>query len=87
MNEVTARAPQPETVEAVDPTPDQVMAECVAIESEKRKWLRGITAFLAGQSHEEFRSEMVQTACDLATTAALDRVSRLMRSDDPAEDR
>jgi hypothetical protein len=85
MDEVTIHAPDREQLE-LEPTRDQVMAECVAIESEKRKWLRGITLFLAGQSHEAFPSEMVQTACDLATTAAYDRVSRLMRSDDPIGD-
>jgi hypothetical protein len=86
MNEVTIHASDQETLEAVEPTADQIMAECVAIESEKRKWLRGITAFLAGQSHEVYPSEMVQTACDLATAAAFDRVSRLLRSDDPIAD-
>jgi hypothetical protein len=86
MSEVTTHAPDQEQLEAVDPTPDQVMAQCVAIESEKRKWLRGITAFLAGQSHEQNPSSAVQTASDLASVAAYDRAARMLRSDDPIGD-
>jgi hypothetical protein len=85
MDELTLHTPEPETEAAVDPTPDQIMAQCVAIESEKRKWLRGITSFLAGRSREADPSSSVQTAADQATIAAYDRVARMLRSDDPID--
>jgi hypothetical protein len=70
---------------AVDPTPDDMMAQCVAIESERRRWLKGITAFVATRSHDSDPSSAVQTAADMAMVAAYDRVARLMRGDDPID--
>jgi hypothetical protein len=66
-----------------DPTPDDIMAQCVAVESERRKWLKAITAFIATRSHESDPNSAVQTASDMAMIAAMDRVCRLMRSDEP----
>jgi hypothetical protein len=68
-----------------DPTPDEIMADCVAIQSEGRRWLRGITAFVKTRSHESDPCQAVQTASNLAHMAAYDRIARLMRSDEPEE--
>jgi hypothetical protein len=65
------------------PTADDVMKECAAVESERRLWVDTITLFLAGRKRPEDPSSAVQTASDMATIAAYDRVARLMRSDDP----
>ena len=74
---------EPETEPAQDPTPDDLIADCVRQGSEDRLWLRSVTAFIAGRSRELDPSSAVQTASDLAHIAAYDRVSRLLRSDDP----
>jgi hypothetical protein len=83
MDEVTIHAPQPE---AIEPTADQIMAECVAVQSEGRRWLKSITAFVAARKSEPDDSKMVQTASDAAMAAAYDRAARILRSDDPIGD-
>jgi hypothetical protein len=74
---------QPDADTARDPSPDDVMAQCVAVQREARLWLKGITAFVAIRSLETDPNSAVQTASDQAHIAAMDRVARLMRSDEP----
>jgi hypothetical protein len=64
--------------EPLEPTPDEMMAQCVAIEKEKRLWLRSIQAFVAGRWNEIDTSPRVQFAADMATVAAFEAVGRLM---------
>lgn len=69
----------------LDPTPDDVMAQCVAIEREARLWLRGITAFVATRSAVSDPSDRVQFATDMAHIAALEAAARLMQRVRPAD--
>jgi hypothetical protein len=71
--------------QAVELTADEMMAQCVAVESEGRRWLKGITSFVATRSRDADPSSAVQTAADMAYIAAFDRIARIMRSDQPVD--
>jgi len=77
--------PDDGAADPLDLTPDQMMAECVAIEAEKREWLKACRKIMAGRTHDSDPSSRVQFAADLVYVAAAERAARLLRSDMPDE--
>ena len=64
-----------------DPSPRDLHAEALDLETQKRLWLRAIIPLLQLRSHDSDPSGRVQLAFDLMFVAACERVSRIMRSD------
>jgi hypothetical protein len=67
-------------------TADDLVAEALAVEAQRRLWLRAIVPLLQLRSHDSDPSGRVQLAYDLMHIAACERASRLLQSDPPAED-
>jgi hypothetical protein len=68
-----------------EPTEDDMAAQVLDLEAQKRLWLRAIVPLLAARSHDADPSGRVQLALDLMHIAACDRIRRLLRSDLPDE--
>ena len=64
---------------------DSMMAQCVAIESERRKWILMIAALLELHSHDSDPSDRVQAAFDCMHIAACESAIRILRTVGPAE--
>ena len=64
---------------------DDLAAAIVDLETQKRLWLRSIIPLLQLRTHDSDPSSRVQFAFDLMHIAACERVSRLLRSDLPAQ--
>ncbi len=73
-------APEPEPA-PVEPTADDVMASCVEVEAERRRWLRAITPLIEAYGSEPERDPVVQAALDSLVVAAVARLKRILRSD------
>ena len=64
-----------------EPTFDDLMAECQAIELEKRLTLRAISELLRHLDYQKHRNPATQRAIDLCIMAACARAKRILRSD------
>lgn len=62
-------------------TPEEVAAEILGDEAQKRQWLRAIVPLLQLRSHESDPSDRVQFAFDRLFIAACERAARILRSD------
>jgi hypothetical protein len=60
---------------------DDLVADVIDLETQKRLWLRAIIPLLQLRSRDSDPSGRVQLAFDLMHIAACERVSRLLRSD------
>ena len=60
---------------------DDLIADVIDLETQKRLWLRAIIPLLQLRSRESDPSVRVQLALDLLHIAACERVGRLLRSD------
>ena len=67
------------------PTADDLVAELIDLETQKRLWLRAIIPLLQLRSHESDPSGRVQLAFDLMHIAACERIRCILRSDVPDE--
>lgn len=67
--------------EPIDPTPDDVMADCVSIEAERREWLRILTPLLQHRFDEMPPNPRVAFAYDMLYVAICERAARILRSD------
>ena len=65
------------------PTDDDLLADIIDLETQKRLWLRAIIPLLQLRSRDSDPSGRVQLAFDLMHISACDRVRRLLRSDLP----
>ena len=65
------------------PTDDDLVADLIDLETQKRLWLRALIPLLQLRSRDSDPSGRVQLAFDLMHIAACDRVRRLLRSDSP----
>ena len=70
-----------------NPTDDDLVAEIIDLETEKRLWLRTLIPLLQLRSHDTDPSGRVQLASDLMHIAACERARRLLRSDLPDDQR
>ena len=69
------------------PTDDDLVADIIDLETEKRLWLRAIIPLLQLRSHDSDPSARVQLSSDLMHIAACERARRLLRSDLPDDQR
>ncbi len=65
------------------PDDDDLVAEVIDLETQKRLWLRAIIPLIQLRSRESDPSGRVQLALDLMHIAACERISRILRSDVP----
>ena len=65
------------------PTDDDLVAQLIDLETQKRLWLRAIVPLLQLRSRDSDPSGRVQLAFDLMHISACERVRRLLRSDLP----
>ena len=65
------------------PTDDDLVAQLIDLETQKRLWLRAIIPLLQLRSRDSDPSGRVQLAFDLMHISACERVRRLLRSDLP----
>jgi hypothetical protein len=65
------------------PTEDDLVADLIDLETQKRLWLRALIPLLQLRSRDSDPSGRVQLAFDLMHISACDRVRRLLRSDLP----
>jgi hypothetical protein len=63
------------------PTADDLVAELIDLETQKRLWLRALIPLLQLRSRDSDPSDRVQLAFDLMHISACERVRRLLRSD------
>lgn len=75
----------PEDDEVNEASTDDVIAEVIDLEAQKRLWVRAIIPLLQLKSRNEDVSGRVQLAMDMMHVAACERVRRLLRSDLPDE--
>lgn len=66
--------------EPIDPTPDDVMADCVSIEAERREWLRILTPLLQHRLDDPLDPQ-VKYASDMFYIALYARATRILYSD------
>jgi len=69
--------------EPADPTGDDMLADALDCEHQRRLWVRTITAVLALRSHDSDPSGRVQLAYDLLHVAACEAVCRLLAHVEP----
>jgi hypothetical protein len=69
------------------PTDDDLLADIIDLETQKRLWLRAIIPLLQLRSRDSDPSGRVQLAFDQVHIAACERVRRLLRSDLPDDQR
>jgi hypothetical protein len=62
---------------------DELVADVIDLESQKRLWVRALIPLLQLRSRESDPSSRVQLALDLMHIAACERIRRLLRSDQP----
>jgi hypothetical protein len=60
---------------------DELLAEVIDLETQKRLWIRALIPLLQLRSRESDPSGRVQLALDLMHIAACERIRRLLRSD------
>jgi hypothetical protein len=65
------------------PNDDDLVAQLIDLETQKRLWLRAIIPLLQLRSRDSDPSGRVQLAFDLMHISACERVRRLLRSDLP----
>ncbi len=65
------------------PTDDNLVAELIDLETQKRLWLRALIPLLQLRSHDSDPSGRVQLAFDLMHIAACERIRCLLRTDLP----
>jgi hypothetical protein len=65
------------------PSPDDMVADVLDFETQRRLWVRAIIPLLQLRSHDSDPSGRVQLAFDLMHIAACERVSRILQSDLP----
>ena len=65
------------------PSDDELVADIIDLESQKRLWVRALIPLLQLRSRESDPSSRVQLALDLMHIAACERIRRLLRSDLP----
>jgi hypothetical protein len=65
------------------PIDDDLVADVIDLESQKRLWVRALIPLLQLRSRESDPSSRVQLALDLMHIAACERIRRLLRSDLP----
>lgn len=87
-DETPSRATDDDGIDTIDengddPTSDDMLAEIIDLETQKRLWLRAITPLLQMRSREDDPSGRVQLALDMMHIAACERISRILRSDLP----
>lgn len=68
-----------------DPTPDDLVADALDLETQRRLWLRAILPLLQSRSHDSDPSGRVQLAYDLMHVSACDAVRRILARVQPAE--
>lgn len=61
-------------------TPDDIMADCVSIEAERREWLRILTPLLQHRLDDP-PEPRVKYAYDMFYVALCERAARILRSD------
>ncbi len=60
---------------------DDVVADIIDLETQKRLWVRALIPLLQVRSRDSDASGRVQLALDLMHIAACERISRILRSD------
>ena len=65
------------------PIDDDLVADVIDLECQKRLWVRALIPLLQLRSRESDPSSRVQLALDLTHIAACERIRRLLRSDLP----
>lgn len=65
------------------PIDDDLVAEVIDLETQKRLWVRALIPLLQLRSRESDPSGRVQLALDLMFIAACERIRRILRSDLP----
>jgi hypothetical protein len=64
-----------------NPADDDLVAEVIDLETQKRLWVRALIPLLQHRSRDSDPSGRVQLALDLMYIAACERVGRILRSD------
>jgi hypothetical protein len=72
-----------EDLDEETPIDDELVADIIDLESQKRLWVRALIPLLQLRSRESDPSSRVQLALDLLHIAACERIRRLLRSDLP----
>ena len=67
--------------ESEEPTTDDLVAEVIDLEAQKRLWIRTLAPLLKDRSSESDPSGRVQLALDLVVIEASERIRRICRSD------
>jgi hypothetical protein len=70
-----------EDLDEEPPIDDELVADIIDLESQKRLWVRALIPLLQLRSRESDPSSRVQLALDLVHIAACERIRRLLRSD------
>lgn len=78
MSEADDRTDDDSTVDGSD---DEALQDVLAVEMQRRLWLRSIVPILQARSQENDPSDRVQLALDWLTIAACERARRILRSD------
>ena len=78
--------PSREDLDEETPIDDELVADVIDLEAQKRLWVRALIPLLQLRSRESDPSSRVQFALDLMHIAACERIRRLLRSDLPQDD-
>jgi hypothetical protein len=70
-------------LEDESPTDDDLVADLIDLESQKRLWVRALIPLLQLRSHDSDPSGRVQLAFDLMHIAACERIRSLLQTDLP----
>ncbi len=83
MDAADTTTPPAADPEPVEPDAADIAAEAYLIEKNGRKWLHAIAAVLAQNAQDSGMDRRVQYAFDQTMIAALERATRILRSDLP----
>ena len=76
-------APAGDDTEA--PAADDLVAEVIDLETQRRLWIRSLIPLLQLRSHDSDPSGRVQLAFDLMHISVCDRIRQLLHADVPSE--
>jgi hypothetical protein len=75
--------PDPEPIDDDEPPVDDLVAELIDLETQKRLWIRSLVPLLQLRKGDTDPSGRVQLALDLVAIAACERIRRICASDLP----
>jgi hypothetical protein len=81
MNHDTNQPPSQDDLDEDRASDEELVAEVIDLETQKRLWVRALVPLLQLRSHDTDPSSRVQLALDLLHIAACERIRRILHSD------